>query len=627
MNLSRDDREAARQLAEEFESRKRQRGPRLATLERVNLHYNGEYSVPLPELDEEERPAIANMIYIGIETHATRIASVQANIKFASLHPGYNAPDERARDRRKAVAGWWKMNNMPMKDRRRARHLTAYGTSPVSISPVSLDPHDKRSIPFWRVRNPLSTYPSPSLDPDDMEPVDCIFVDYKPLAWLRANYPRQAAVLSTGNDWDTDLFTVLEYVDAAETVYVVLGKERTKRKAWEKPVPASMQEVLGRVENHAGVCPVVNPGRISLTHVMGQFDQLFGTYQRAAKLDALNTIAVFRDVFPDQWAVSPANAASRPKIVTEADGKSGIIGEIENGTIISLRSSPGPATSLAQDNMERTQRLMGLLPEQIGGEGAVNVRTARQGTELLSSAIDMPIQEAQEILATSKELEISRAVAYMKAYYGPKPSMFFFGRNAEVRGSGDYVPNETFETGICEVTYPMPGTDINGLILSIGQRLGLGIMSVMTAMVLDPTIEDAEEEYARVQVDQIRKAMLSGLEQRLAAGTMDPVAGARLITTMLSERIPIENALVELDKVLQQEQADQANQQQQALPPGQAPEAQPEAQPGVEANQGNGPVAPAPTATPSLEDLLSNLHVPQNLQGNAPTPRANVGVQ
>lgn len=627
MSLSRDDHEAARQLSSMYEERKKDRGPELAVLEKVNLHYNGEYVVPLPELDEDERPAIANLIYIGVETHATRVASVVPAITYPSMHAGSRAADERARDRRLATLGWWRMNNMKVKDRRRARFLTAYGTAPVSLSPVSIDPNDKRRIPFWRVRNPLTTFPSPSLDPDSMEPTDCLFVDYKPLSWLVKNYPAQARVLSTGNDHDTDLFTVLEYNDEVETVYCVLGKERTKQKPWEKARAASMQEILGRVENPAGMCLTVNPGRISLTHVMGQFDQMFGAYQRAAKLDALNTIAVFRDVFPDQWAVSPANAATRPKIIQEADGKNGIIGEMENGTIIALRSSPGPATGLAMDQMERTERLMGILPEQIGGEGATNVRTARQGTQLLSSAIDMPIQEAQEILELSKELENVRAIAIMKNCYGSAKSTFVMGRSGRIdQIASGYVPNEVFETDMNEVRYPMPGTDINGLVISIGQRLGLGTMSIMTAMTLDPTIEDAEEEYARVQVDQIRKAILSGIEQRIAGGTMDPVAGARLITTMLDSRTPVEQALIAIDKVLAKEQADQQNSQTQQ-PPGQPAEATPEQQPGVEAHPGNPPQGPPKQSPPSLEDLLENLHVPQNLQGNAPSPKATVGVQ
>lgn len=612
-----DNGEAARELSREFHQRLSDRAPELRKMEEICTHYKGEYVVPLPELDENERPAIANLIYLGIESHATRVASVVPTITYPSLHIGFDAADHRARDRKLANVGWWEMNNQKMKLRRRARHLTAYGTSPVTISPVAIDPDDRRQIPFWRVRNPLGSFPAPSLDPDHMEPTNCIFVDYKPLRWLQERYPRQMAVLSCGEKSDTDMFTILEYVDAYETVYCVLGKEQKQDPYRRQASSYSMSELLDRIPNRSEICPVVMPGRITLEGVMGQFDQMIGMIHREAKLDALATIAVFRDVFPDEWVVSPANAASRPKVIDEADGKMGYRGLIENGTIVALRHTPGPSSQNAMDNMERNQRLTGLIPEQIGGEGATNVRTARQGTQLLSSAIDMPIQEAQEILAQSLELENVRAVAVMKSYYGSKKSMFFFGRDGKIV-SPDYTPNETFETNLSKVKYPMPGTDINGLIVSIGQRLGLGTMDVLTAMTLDPSIDDPEEVYARVQVDGLRKSILSGVEQQSASGQMSPLVAARIITEMLQSRTPIEKALLSVNALMQQEQAQQQQQQQQQ------PADTSDTQPGISAPPGQGP-APAP-APQDLQSLLESIHVPQNLAGNEPAPSAKVAV-
>lgn len=622
-----DDHEAAIKLRKEFETRRRDRGEIIARMETMSAYYANSVPVVLPELDEDEKPAVANLIYVGIESYSTRIASTMPNIIYPSLHPGYTTADNRARDRRLANTGWWKMNNMKVKVRRRARYYTAYGCAPVSISPVSVDPTDKRKIPFWRVRNPLMTYPAPMLDADSMEPTDCIFVDWKPLSWIQENYPKQASVLATGNDNDTELFAVLEYVDAYETVWCVLGKTRTqKQNAYERgrTFGVSEAEILGRVPNKAEICPVVIPGRISLNGVIGQFDQLTGMYQRAAKLDALNTIAVVRDVFPDEYVVG-STPTGRPEIIQEADGKMGIVGEIRNGTMIQMRHSPGPMSNQSLDSLERNQRLSGLIPADLSGESASNIRTAARGTQLLSSAIDMPIQEAHEIFEMSLEMENLRAVKYDKAYYGGEKSMFFFGRDGKVEGKGDYVPNEVFETEFSQVKYPLPGSDINDLVVSIGQRLGLGTLDVMSAMEMDPTIDDPEETYSRVQVDALRKALLSMVEQRMASGDMDPVVGARLITTMLQNRTPIEKALIQMDDILKKEQADQQNAQAQQ-PQGQAPQATPEQQPGASVGPTNPPVAPQQGQQPDLQSLLESLHVPENIAGNAPTPRVNVGV-
>lgn len=624
MNLPADRYQCALYLSAEYNTRKNMRAPEINQMEVICRHYKGEYTVPLPELDEDEKPAIANLIYLGVESHATRVASVMPAIIYPSLHVGYAAADDRARDRKLATQGWWKMNNQKLKLRRRARFLTAYGTSPVTLSPVSIDPDDNRNIPFWRVRNPLTCYPAPSLDPDNMEPTNCMFVDYKPLAWLQARYPRQLAVLSLGDSSDTDMFTVLEYVDADETVFCVLGKEKVqKTDGYKKPATLSfsMAEILDRIPNRTGICPVVMPGRITLSGIMGQFDQLIGMIHREAKLDALNTIAVFRDVFPDEWVQSPANATSRPSIVEYADGKMGVTGIVENGQIVSMRHSPGPGSQNAMDNLERNQRISGAIPDELGGESGTNIRTARRGSQVMGSAIDMPIQEAQEILAQSLELENVRAVAIQKTYYGAKKSMFFFGRNGKIT-SPDYTPNEAFETDLSEVKYPMPGTDINGLIVAIGQRLGLGEMSILTAMIMDPAIDDPEEEYARVQVDALRKSILSGVEAQLNSGTMSPVVAARIISEMLQSRTSIEKALISVNTLMQQEQ--EKAQQAQAANQSQQPTDNTTQQPGIA--EGTQPPVPAQGPPTDIQSLLEGLHTPQNLQGNQPTPSAKVAV-
>ena len=51
------------------------------------------------------------------------------------------------------------------------------------------------------------------------------------------------------------------------------------------------------------------------------------------------------------------------------------------------------------------------------------------------------------------------------------------------------LPNETFEHTDHVVSYPATGSDLNQLILGIGQRVGLGIMSKQTAASLDPYVD------------------------------------------------------------------------------------------------------------------------------------------
>lgn len=613
MALSYDNDEAASQIVVLYQGRRRDRGALFSRMDEIRRHYNGDIVVPLPELDEMEKPAIPNLIAQGIDQFAMRVASVMPDISYVPVRPGIQVSENKARDRRLANIGWWDMNKMGTKLRRRSRHLTAYGMTIVSLSPVSIDASDERKIPHWRVRNPLSAYPSPMIDPDSMEPTDCVFVDRRPLAWIKQNYPRQASILYRGDKNDTDMFEILEYQDAIETVLVAVGAERPKANAYGAPETGkgtASHIILERIVNRAEVCPVVVAGRITLDRLQGQFDQMLGMYQRQAKLDALDMIASFRNVFPDEWIVSTSNSPTSPRIVQEADGKAGIRGIVDKGQVQITHLQPGSTTNDALDRLERAQRVTASLPAEFGGESPTNIRTARRGSMVMSNAIDMPIQEYQEILASSLELENRRAVKIMKAYYGDKPSMFFMGSDGKVVRS-DYTPNEAFETDLSYVKYSMPGADVNGMVIAIGQRVGTGIMSTQTAREMDPAIEDPIRERDQVEVESLRRALLAGMEAQAQQGTLDPSIIARIAVAKAERHVTLEAAVQKVHEEMQQEQAAQANT---PMQPGQIT---PESQPGIAASPENPPSAQSigepPESEANLSQLLANLRRPARM--------------
>lgn len=612
MALSGDNEKAAIQIATMYQDRRKDRGGLFGRMEEIRKHYNGDIIVPLPELDEMEKPAIPNLIAQGIDQFAMRVASVMPDIAYLPIRPGIQVSENRARDRRLANIGWWDMNKMGTKLRRRARHLTAYGMSAVTLSPVSIYNDDKRNIPHWRVRNPLSTFPAPLLDPDSMEPTDCIFSDRRPLGWLRQNYPAQMAVLYRGSKNDTDMFEVLEYVDAGETVLVAVGAEKNRDPySTETGKGHASHVILERIPNRAEITPVVIAGRITLDRLQGQFDQMIGTYARMAKLDALNTIAAFRNVFPDEWIVSTSNSPSSPRIIQEADGKQGIRGIVDKGQVQISHLQPGSTTSEALDRFERAMRQNALIPAEFGGESPTNIRTARRGEMVMSNAVDMPIQEYQEIFATSLEAENRRAVAIMKAYYGNKPSMFFMGSDGKVVRP-DYTPNETFETDLSYVKYSMPGSDVNGMVIAIGQRVGTGIMSTQTAREMDPAIEDPIRERDQVEVESLRRALLAGLETQASQGTLDPSIIAEIAMLKAQRHVTLEAAVKQIHEEQQAKQAEQANQMSQMQQGAQPAEAIPGMQPGIAgaAAQTSAPIPPPTQGSMDLSQMLSTLRRP-----------------
>lgn len=602
-----------------YDERRKERGPLLTQWADVTMHANGDVTVPLSELDKNDRATVVNLFPQGLEQLSTRAGSVLPDQKWPAVRTGFDNSENKAEDRLKASRGWWKMNRQNLVIRHRFRFHFAYGCMPVSLQPASLSSLDKREMPHWIVRNPMTTFPAPCDGALNMEPVDCIFASVRTRAWLQNRYPVAFAQLNSGPTHvrrSDDRFTVLEYHDADEIVLVCVGN-----KNYDGPlyIPDSSSYgtsavLLERIENKAGIPLVVNPGRITLDRVQGALDQMLPGYRQAAKLNALNELAIARGIFIDQWAVSHPGDPQGVVVEAEADGMKGIIGIVNHGTIIPGGNPTAGAqvANMAIDRLERQQRLAVGLPSQIGGEGATNVRTARQGSDLLGSAIDMPIQEAQEILAASMEAENRRAVAIMKGWFGSKATCFDLPLNGYVNDMTDYTPNETFEVDTNEVIFPMPGVDSAAIPIELGQRMQTGEISMYTSRLLDPLIKDALFEGDQVEIEGVRRALLTSVENAATQGQMGPDQIAALAKLLSGKKhVDLEDAVLEVHKQAQAAQAAQA-----AAQP--AP-ADPNAQPGIGPGgppQG-GPPSPfsGPPSSPALAQILGGLRQPAAQSG------------
>lgn len=619
---------AAQQVREDYEDIKRDRNPFLLRCGEMTRQFNGDIALPMPELDKMEKPAVANLIAIGISQTALSIASVRPQILFDSLG-NTDAANKRADDSRRACVGWQDMNNWDLFTPRRALHLVSYGETVVSLSPVGETHRDKRKIPHWRVRNPVNTFPSPCTNPDDMQRDWVIFTTNKTLAWFQRNYPAKMSQLFPTEPGPGEVFELLEYVDEYETVLVGCGSQKLETDNRGRTYQTGVVNVscLERVPNVLGFVPVVVAGKISLDRIEGQYYQSLGTERRRATLDALNTIAIFRNIFADEWAVSSSNSSSSARIIKRADGKRGEIGIIDKGTLIQVRPPLNQEIGLALDRYESATRQAGV-PSQYAGESPSNVRSARQSNDLIGAMVDLNLQSSQTLLAKSTELELYMAINMQKKLYGSQPSSFYFGLDGKIPHA-DYVPVETFVSDIPRVKYPMPGRDANGMALQFGQKHGIGEMSLETIRELDPDISDSAIEAERVEVENLERAFMTGLEQNAAQGQSDPTALARIIQMVKTGKSAIE-ATIAVNKEMQKEQAAQAAQAQQAAAAQQQQQPNPNAQPGLQATPEN-PNTPAPTAagsgaSPTLEDLLGGLGNPSppevqpNAVAQAPAP-------
>lgn len=605
------------QVVEWYTRRKVDRGPLLSRWQEVTQQYNGDVVVPLPELDENEKASVVNLMGQGLDQMAMRVASIVPDIYYPSIRPGIKASENKANDRQKANKGWWEANKMQLLLRKRARFLLGYGCSPVVLNPVAQNPLDKREIPHWRVINPMCAFPA-VMDDEDLEPPNCIFAYRQSVRWLDEKFPGVSRQLRLQKNASPDTqIEILEYNDDEVTMLVAVGapKENEPRLGGYDP-RAPMTEGGGAaavqlgeaLPNKAGIPLTVYPGRITLGRMQGMYDQIMPMYQRSAKLDALELWAIENAIFPKEWIVSHPNSPGRPQVITYADGRLGIVGEISNGTVMTGSGNAGSAqmTYMAQDRLERAQRFASGSSPELGGESPSNVRTATRGVNVLGSVIDMPIQEHQDIFAASLEAENRRAVAIMKAYYGSKPTSFHIPMNGKIVRE-DYTPKDTFETDTNIVKYGMSGTDINGWVVGAGQRLQMETLSPESFMEMDPYVKDVPQEMARIYLSGVRKALQASIEQEAQQGAFSSANIARLAQALRDGETAFEDAVTSVHEEMQQEQAAQAAQQQQQTP-GTPP--QPGQMPGL---AGTPPQPGVPNQAPSagnLSQILGNLHPP-----------------
>lgn len=281
--------------------------------------------------------------------------------------------------------------------------------------------------------------------------------------------------------------------------------------------------ILEHIDNPTDYPTVTVPQRLGLEESSGQFNSMVGMYYQQAKLMALEVLAVERGIFPDTYLESRPGEIGR-FVEGPYDGRSGNVNVVTGGSIRELATQPGYMTPQTIDRIERAQRLTAGIPQEFGGESTSNIRTGRRGDAVLSAVIDFPVAEAQEIMANAILDEDRAAIALSKHYAGGSEKTLYVGTGNAAR-TVTYRPREVFDTVEHTVAYAAVGADLNNLIMGLGQRVGMGIMSKKSAAALDPFIDNPEVEHDTIIVEGLEAAMLSGLQQQAATGAIPDDAG------------------------------------------------------------------------------------------------------
>ena len=578
------------EIVELYNQRRTAAGPVHNQMRRVRELANGDVIVPLNELDKNAKASVANLLVQGLDQMSMRVSSTMPTPYFPPIKEGSERAKSSARQRRKAMLSIWDENKMQMKMRRRARHLLGY-----SQSAVVLKPNFRTLTPTWTVRNPLDTFAAPVDDPDNMLPDDCIFTFRASASYLMKMYGNEITEkLRMGRVNSDSRYTMLEYVDADSLQLIVLGAEDNP--GLNIAERAGMDALgLEFVPNRTGMPLAVVANRITLDKPRGQFDGVMGMYYTRARLQALTEIAIERGIFPEEYLV--ARVGENPEILQLADGKNGVLGVVKGGDIQQLQLNPGYKTDTALDRLERQERLEGAIPAEFGGESGTNIRTGRRGDSVLSATVDYRVQEAQSTFEASLFEEDKIAIAIEKTYWGDVTKTFFIPSRSSV-GQETYIPNKIWQTDFHYVAYSAAGSDVNSLIIGLGQRLGTGLMSKESAREADPLITDPELEHDRIIAEGVESALLSSIQQQAVnpQGPYQPEDLAYLTSLVLEKDVTLYDAVKRTDQRARDRQAA-------AMPQG-----APETMPGL-AMPGMGAEAPVqgPAGAPPLEALLAQL--------------------
>lgn len=487
-----------------YHERRRTLSPMHTAAMEVRKVYGGDVVLPLPELDEAQKPIVANLVMTGIDQYAARTASVMP----ATIAPELSnkkAKGDRARTRRDVWMMWHERNRYPILMQKRARHYFAYASSPVTVIP------DKRyDRPCWKVHNPLGVLPA-DREVNELVPADTILVYQHSLAWLRYRYPDAFRMLNKRRDATADAqFELLEYLDGHERVLCAVGEKHDRENMYDTGTTAAGEVVeLLRVENRTGTPWCVVPERVSLEHPVGQFNGVVGLYYWWAKLMALEVIGVERGIWPEEWLVSTGDR--NPQIIQQADPMHGVMGVVKDGDIKPVQIDPSFVATNIIDRIERFIRLEGGVPPELGGEASTGIRTGRRGDAVLSAAIDYPIQAAHHMFEASIEKENEIAAEIDKAYYPRSKTVFI----SDIHGEVTYTPRNLWETTKNFVRYSQAGMDIERLTVAAGQRIGMGTFSQESFMEIDPMVRDPERERDRIAKEAINRTALEALSQRI----------------------------------------------------------------------------------------------------------------
>lgn len=526
----------------------------------VKQRYNGDWVIPF--ISEEEarqlQPLTPQLIADAVDNNAMRAASVRPDIFCPAIDANKETgvkSREYAQRRAKAVSVVHRDSYMNLMMRKAYRHLFGYS----SCAFVVLVDTNTR-MPVIQLRDPLATYPEPKASEDFTPPRNCAFVYGKSAAWLRENYPlcrreNGGPVPDESRDGiDEGIWDVAEWIDEYCVVSGIIGR-RPISTTWTPVLDGEIME-LSRMPNLAGRCTVVTPSRITLDRIYQGLGNLTGHVDTMARLMALTIAASEKSIFPDRYAISEQGQIPQVSGGVWKDGRTGEMNLVSGARAIgNLPSSPDQAGSQMMDRLERNFRVSSGLAPGMQGETYGALRTGRGIDSMLDASVEPRIHEAHEIMSTYLNVVNELILDLWKASYPSRTYSLFSGRGGD-ESQFEFKPGTHIESNRNYTAYPIPGADLQGTTIRLGQLHGMGAISMHSLRARHPDVDDPDAEQRRTDLEALEQATLQAVGTKASSGDMPPTHVARIAVAYKKGADSIVDAVIEADEQLAAEQAE-----------------------------------------------------------------------
>lgn len=584
-----------------------QQGPVLNRMKDILDRYDGDWILPMPDIDKEPNlpPLTPALIAEAVDNMAMRAASVRPNNIFPAIDPmkdNGRRSREYADKRRKIVAATYSNSKWNLGRRRYYRQLAAYHTCSLVVIPDFV-----AGLPRIEIRDPLGTYTEPTANEELRQPEYVAFVTRHSAEFLRRVYPssRQENGGPIHKDDFRELWECVEWYDLEQTVFGIIGPVwDDRRMSNERPWITPWQQLSPSYPNRIGMMPAVVPHNVSLGRIASRIGSMLGNVDLQARLMALDILAQEKAIWPDMYAIG--RSGGMPRIIGGQwkDGREGEINLLQDvESIGQIRSTPDIRTTQTIDRLERNFRTSTGLVPQFGGETYGALRTGRGMDAMAGMAVDPRIQELHEISEAWLPHLNSAILSTYKAYWPDKKYSMYSGWAGD-KGIVTFTPQEHIELLDNTVSYNLPGADVMQQTQILGSLRGAKAISGRTFRAMHPYIDDHEAEERLVQDEDFDDALRQSVLQKLLTGEL-PLIVSTMIKKHLSAGKDIFDAVALADDEMRKRQATEA-------PP--APEgmvAPPEAMPGM---------AGPPEQMMAMQQAQAEAQAPQAPEN----PRANI---